>query len=146
MLTTSYRNGTFLRGIRIRVDAPQPAAFANGRISFTLRLAPGETWRGALLLRPDRRRARPTRRPAECRLDSDSPQGRELLAWRGKLTKLETSVSAVSRLFEQAVEDMAALRLPIERDNSVEYLPAAGLALVRRPVRARYADRQPADA
>ncbi len=126
VLTTSYRNGTFFRGIRIRCVAPHPAAFANGRISFTLRLAPGESWRGSLLydlLDGHREYAA----PAECRLDSDSPQGRELAAWRSKLTKLETSVTAVSRLYEQAVEDMAALRLPIERDNSVEYLPAAGL-------------------
>ncbi len=126
VLTTAYRNGTFFRGVRIRIAAPTGANYANGRLSFTLKLAPGTTWSGSLLYDlTDGDRTYEA--PEECRLDNESKQGRELTTWRQGLTKLDSSVNAVRRLFEQAVEDMAALRLPIERDGAVDYLPAAGL-------------------
>ena len=126
-LTTRYRNDDkFFRGVRIRAVAPTAANYANGRLSFTLLLKPGESWRGSLMYDlMDGERVYPA--PAECRLDGDSPQGQELRAWRQKMLKLESSVHAFERLFDQAVEDMAALRLPVDRDDTVEYVPAAGL-------------------
>jgi glycogen debranching enzyme len=126
VLTTGYRNGDFSRCVRIRTQADCPAMYANGRLSFTIQLAPGQVWRGALLydlLDGDRVYAA----PPECRLDEGSPQGQELLAWRGRVLKLESSVHAFERLFDQAVEDMAALRLPVESNTQMEFLPAAGL-------------------
>lgn len=125
-LTTGYRNGAFFRAVRLRAVAPTPAMYANGRLSFTLQLAPGEAWRGALLydlIDGERTYAA----PGECRLEADSPQGRELQAWRDNVLQLETSVHAFRQLFDQAVEDMAALRLPVASDGSMEYVPAAGL-------------------
>src|SRR4051812_12809858 len=42
VLTTTYRNKDFCRGVAIRAVSPSPAMYANGRISFTLQLGPGE--------------------------------------------------------------------------------------------------------
>jgi glycogen debranching enzyme len=126
VLTTTYRNGNFYRGLRIRTVSPGPAMYANGRLSFTLQLGPGQSWSGALLydlFDGDRVYAA----PPECRLIAESPQGRELQAWRQQLLKLESSVSSFAKLFDQAVEDMAALRLPVESGDGMEFLPAAGL-------------------
>jgi glycogen debranching enzyme len=125
-LKTGYGNGSFFRAVCLRAISPTPAMYANGRLSFTLQLAPGETWRGSLLydlIDGDRT----YRAPSEYRLGADSPQARELQRWRDQVLQLETSVYAFRALFDQAVEDMAALRLPIESDSSMEYLPAAGL-------------------
>jgi glycogen debranching enzyme len=125
-LKTGYGNGSFFRAVCLRAISPTPAMYANGRLSFTLQLAPGETWRGSLLydlIDGDRS----YRAPSEYRLGADSPQARELQRWRDQVLQLETSVYAFRALFDQAVEDMAALRLPIESDSSMEYLPAAGL-------------------
>jgi glycogen debranching enzyme len=106
--------------------SPTPANYANGRLSFTLQLAPGESWRGSLLYDlVDGERVYAA--PSECRLDGDSAQAVELRDWRRGLLKIESSVHSFERLFDQAVEDMAALRLPVESGGEVEFLPAAGL-------------------
>ncbi len=126
VLTTGYRNGEFFRGLRIRVSAPNPAVYANGRISFAISLNPGESWRGSMLYDlTDGDRTYEA--PAECLMDGSSQQGIALKQWSAGLLKFESSVDAFERLFNQAVEDMAALRLPIEGDGGTEYVPAAGL-------------------
>ncbi len=124
-LTTSYSNGAFMRGLRIVATGNSPAVSANGRLSFMIRLAPGATWRGALrcALLDGETVMEP---PPDCMLNGESRAGRELLAWREGLLKVETSVAAFERLFDQAVEDMAALRLPIE----VRGAPAGGSTVV----------------
>ncbi len=125
-LMTGYRNGAFYRAIAVRAVAAPPAMYANGRLSFSLQLAAGESWQGALLydlIDGERRYAA----PSECRLDANSPQERQLQEWRDRCLRIETSVPAFRQLFDQAVEDMAALRLPVETGSSTEFVPAAGL-------------------
>ena len=125
-LTTAYHNGTFSRTVATRVQADNPAMYANGRISFPLQLAPGETWTGSLLydlFDGDRRFPAPD----ICELEAESPQGLALRKWRDCCLQVETSIPGFRRLFDQAVEDMAALRLPVELDDTVAYVPAAGL-------------------
>ncbi|MDT7950717.1 MAG: glycogen debranching N-terminal domain-containing protein [Acetobacteraceae bacterium] len=125
-LTTAYHNGTFSRAVCIRVQAPSPAIYANGRLSFTLKLSPGETWSGSLLYDlMDGERRYPAPETAE--LQAESPQGRALREWRDCCLKIETSAPGICKLFDQAVEDMAALRLPVEAGDTVQYVPAAGL-------------------
>ena len=126
VLTTEYSNGAFFRGLRISARAPTPAVWANGRISFGIELEPGATWRGSLLY--DLMDGKQTyAAPTECLLDGDSPQGQELRAWREGILKLASSRHRFERLFDQAIEDMAALRLPIQRDSATVFVPAAGL-------------------
>ena len=125
-LTTAYYNGAFSRALSIRAQADTPATYANGRISFPLHLAPGETWMGSLLYDLlDGQRRFPA--PSICELEADSPQDRSLRQWRACCLQIETSVPGFRQLFDQAVEDMAALRLPVEVGDQVAYVPAAGL-------------------
>ena len=125
-LTTAYHNGEFSRAVAIRVKSPFPAMYANGRLSFTLKLAPGETWTGSLLydLIDGERRFDA---PESCEFEANSPQGRSLREWRDHCLQIETKIPGFRQLFDQAVEDMAALRLPVELGDTVAYVPAAGL-------------------
>jgi glycogen debranching enzyme len=125
-LTTGYHNDGFHRAVCIRAEAPTPVMYANGRLNFTLKLGPGETWQGSLLYDLiDGERRYPA--PHRCEVSGDAPQARHLQRWRDRCLTLETSVPGFQQLVEQAVEDLAALRLPIEGPHSTEYVPAAGL-------------------
>ena len=126
LLTVTYRNGSFLRGMRLVATGSSAPVYANGRVSFAVRLQPGETWSASLrfdLL--DGETVLPA--PADCVLGDDSPQARALLAWRDGQLRLTSSVDTFERLFAQAVEDMAALRLPVMRNGETSFVPAAGL-------------------
>ena len=126
VLTTTYSNGAFLRGVRIQARGPTLAVYANGRISYSIELAPGAVWRGSLLY--DLMDGEQTyAAPAECLMDGGSAQGQELQRWRDGVLKLTSSVNAFGRLFDQAVEDLAALRLPIAGVDGTVSIPAAGL-------------------
>ena len=113
-LHTSYRNGAFSRALRITAQSPSPAVYANGRISFDIELAPGETWTSSLLYDFE-----------DCGQVYAAPPGAEPPAPpASSLPRLTSSNDHFERMYEQAAEDMAALRLPME-DGSV--VPAAGL-------------------
>ena len=47
--------------------------------------------------------------------------------WLRIVAKVETSNEEFYRLFRRALEDMAALRLPIKGTDHIVFLPAAGL-------------------
>ncbi len=125
-LTTGYRNGDFYRAVATRAVSPVTPMYANGRINFTLKLEPGETWHGALLhtLIDGEQRYEA---PEQCQVDAGSPMAQHLQIWRDRCVRLETSVSGFRQLFDQAVEDLVALRLPVESGSSTEFVPAAGL-------------------
>jgi glycogen debranching enzyme len=126
VLTTGYRNGDFYREVRITARAPVPAVYANGRISFAVELKPGATWDGVLLydLR-DGATSYPS--PLTCDLGPSSGQAQELAAWRAGVLKLEGNGNAFARMYVQAVEDIAALRLPVEGPDGAKTITAAGL-------------------
>ncbi len=125
-LTTGYRNGEFFRRVVISAKGSTPAVYANGRISFAVDLQPGQTGNGSLLYDlTDGARVYPA--PSECVLNAVSPQAQALAGWRAGILKLKSSVHAFERLFDQAVEDIAALRLPVPGDGGTEFITAAGL-------------------
>ena len=125
-LTTAYRNGDFFREVVITAKGASPAIYANGRISFTVELAPNQVWDGALLFDlVDGNRI--YRAPSECVLSSGSEQGQGLTAWRACILKLESDTHVFERLFNQAVEDIAALRLPVPGNGGTTFITAAGL-------------------
>ena len=114
-LATGYRNGAFFREVRITAHAPAPAVYANGRISFAIDLPPGQSWHGSLLYDLTDGAQRFTA-PASCVVDdAETDHG---------VMSLTSSVHSFERLFGQAVEDMAALRLPTAEGV---FVPAAGL-------------------
>ena len=126
VLTTTYRNDAFLRALRLAAHGDSPPVWVNGRLSFAIHLDPGATWSGTIrfdLTDGDEHLAA----PAACILTNGSGPGQDSQAWRDDVLKLTSSVHSMQRLFDQAVEDMAALRLPMPCDGGVETVPAAGL-------------------
>lgn len=125
-LETSYTNGPFRRGLRIRTGGDSPAMWVNGRLSFPVHLEAGATWCGTVHMDVlDGDAVQPA--PVECTVGGNGAQEAGLQQWRDTTVRLRSSVHAIDQLFAQAVEDMAALRLPIEKDGETLVVPAAGL-------------------
>ena len=133
-LRTSYRNGDFMRALRVGPADGQPAvAYANGRLSFEIDLAPGATWHCCLLytLEDGEQGFSP---PSECAVQYQNTHHAESLAeWQRLVLKIRTSNEEFYRLYRQAIEDMAALRLPIAGTDHKVFLPAAGLPWFNAP-------------
>jgi len=127
-LRTTYCNGDFSRAVTISpAHSPAKAVYANGRLSFEVALEPGEAWHCCLLytLADGDRHFAP---PSDCVGHSHKSRRAETLAdWLRNVVKIQTSNEEFYRLFRQALEDMAALRLPIEGTDHLVFLPAAGL-------------------
>jgi glycogen debranching enzyme len=127
-LRTIYRNGNFSRAVTIfPAHSPTKAEYANGRLSFEVALKPGEAWHCCLLYTladGDRHFASPT----DCVSRSHKSRRAETMAdWLRNVVKIQTSNEEFYRLFRQALEDMAALRLPLAGTDHMVFLPAAGL-------------------
>jgi len=127
-LRTTYRNSDFSRAVTIRpAQSSAKAIYANGRLSFEIALKPGEPWHCCLhytLADGDRHFAP----PRYCVGHSHKSHHAETMAdWLTNVVKIRTSNEEFYRLFHQALEDMAALRLPIAGTDHMVFLPAAGL-------------------
>ena len=127
-LRTTYRNADFSRAVTVSpARSPTKAVYANGRLSFEVVLRPGEAWHSCLLYTladGDRHFAAPT----GCIAHSHKSDHAETMAdWLQNVVKIQTSNEEFYRLFRQALEDMAALRLPIADTDHMVFLPAAGL-------------------
>jgi glycogen debranching enzyme len=125
-LTNSYRNEDFHRTLSVTAsNSPSPAMDANGRISFDVSLEPGQSWHACLAYELDAmdgggRSSHAA--PAAC---AGAQFGDRLDGWHAAVTRLDSSNELVRRLYDQAIDDMAALRLPTGDPDAV--VPAAGL-------------------
>jgi glycogen debranching enzyme len=128
-LRITYRNKDFCREVMIRVglDGGAPCVNANGRLSFEVALEPGERWHRCLtydLIDG----ARTLHAPRPCTHDSDgSVHAGKRAEWQRKVLKVTTSNEEFYRLYTQGVQDMAALRLPLDGTDHMVFVPAAGL-------------------
>jgi glycogen debranching enzyme len=126
-LVTAYGNQDFHRSITTTAcRSSTPAVYANGRISFEVALAPGQVWHTCLKYDlTDGQIVQAA--PDECADAAHSTESSRIMdAWRAEVLKIESSSEAFVRLYAQAIDDMAALRLPIEA-HQMEFVPAAGL-------------------
>jgi glycogen debranching enzyme len=127
-LRTTYRNRDFTRALTISpAQSSAKAVYANGRLSFEVALKPDEPWHCCLLytLSDGERHRDP---PADCTCESHKSRHAETLAdWLKNVVEIRTSNEEFYRLFRQALEDMAALRLPVAGQDHMVFLPAAGL-------------------
>jgi glycogen debranching enzyme len=126
-LRTTYRNGDFARAVTV---APRhqsdKAVYANGRLSFEVALDPGEAWHCCILytLTDGERHFAP---PHDCVGKSHKSHHAETMAdWLRVVLKIRTSNEEFYRLYRQALEDMAALRLPFPGTDHKVFVPAAG--------------------
>jgi glycogen debranching enzyme len=127
-LRTTYTNADFMRSVTIRTErAGSHAVYANGRLSFDIALAPGDTWHTCLLydLADGHRRFDASSRCAEDAHNSE--HRRSSREWQDRVLQIRTSNEEFYRFYRQGIEDMAALRLPIAGTDHMVFLPAAGL-------------------
>ncbi len=127
-LRTAYSNRDFRRAVTALVArAPGNAVFANGRLSLEVALQPMEAWHACLLYEfEDGEQLFHASR--HCVGTSYKSRHSEAMSrWLKMVAKIETSNEEFYRLFRQALENMAALRLPIEGTSHMVFIPAAGL-------------------
>lgn len=133
-LASTYRNRDFHRAVTIQVKPGDPrAVYANGRLSFEVGLQPGETWHCCLLyhLTDGDKVMHASTDCAHHAHHSRHAAVRE--DWQRSVLKLRTSNEEFDRMYQQAIEDMAALRLPIEGTDHMVFVPAAGLPWFMAP-------------
>jgi glycogen debranching enzyme len=127
-LRTVYRNGDFVRAVTVASGSRDAnAVYANGRLSFEVDLDPGEIWHCCLLytLEDGKREFPPLE---DCADQHQKTHHAEALSdWLQAVLKIRSSNEEFYRLYRQALEDMAALRLPIVGTDHMVFLPAAGL-------------------
>jgi len=124
-LTTTYTNGDFRRSVSVSPHGDVPMSYANGRISFVVELPPGGHWRTCVLYDLGDG-ARSFAAPDDCSQEEDLPAEPR---WRDGVLAIRTANEEYYRTFHQAVDDMAALRLPTEGEgvDGASFIPAAGL-------------------
>jgi glycogen debranching enzyme len=133
-LRTTYRNADFSRSVAVSVGmCDSSAVFANGRLSFEVKLPPHGRWHCCLMYEfsdGDKH----YHSPNECVVDADkSEQAQAHRDWRETVLKLRTSNEEFYRFYHQAIDDMAALRLPMAGTDHMVFLPAAGLPWFMAP-------------
>ena len=127
-LTTTYRNADFSRALKVTAaDQRSPMVYANGRLSFFVELQPGAVWHTSLLYAfadGDDWSVAPSCKVTDY-LETEAARAQQL--WQASVLKVETSNTVYATAFAQAIDDMAALRLPIEGTDHSAFVPAAGL-------------------
>ena len=133
-LCNTYHNADFVRAVSVTAaQSDSPAVFANGRLSFEIRLPPGATWHACLRydFLDGETRYHATH---DCVREADeSQQARAHRTWRDTALKIETSNEDFLHFYDQAIDDMAALRLPVDGLDEMVFLPAAGLPWFMAP-------------
>jgi glycogen debranching enzyme len=133
-LRTTYSNQDFRRAVHIGTrHEEQQAAYANGRLSFEVNLNPGQTWHCCLiydLIDGNRH----FHGPHDCTHGAYAEQHTSARTeWQDAVLKIRTSNEEFYRCYRQAIEDMAALRLPIAGTDHMVFVPAAGLPWFMAP-------------
>jgi len=100
---------------------------ANGRITFEIELAPGQAWHACVLYAVFDGETRIAAPRACIEHAPTSRLSRRLVQWQERSMKVATGNEEFYRFYHQAVEDMAALRLPIHGTDHMEFVPAAGV-------------------
>jgi glycogen debranching enzyme len=127
-LVLRYRNGGFLRETRITVS--EPGTIAADAVRLKLVLAPREERTVTFVITPHGEqadRAAVPRRAAGSLDEIHQRRSGELAAWISLAPELATSSDPLGHVYEQSLEDLAALRFyPHIAEQDVS-LPAAGL-------------------
>ena len=127
-LRTAYVHDDFQRSVTVRASLAGTMGYANGRMTFVVSLAPGATWHCCLLYDLGDG-AHTNAAPARCAHETDptAEATRALAQWKAGVMAIRTSNEEMYRTYHQAVDDMAALRLPQGEGSTMSFVPAAGL-------------------
>ena len=105
----------------------EPAVNANGRLSFDIALKAGQAWHRCLIydLVDGAKRIRA---PRKCTyFSATSDHAGKIDEWQRTVLKIDTSNEEFYRCYNQGIQDMAALRLPLKGTDHMVFVPAAGL-------------------
>jgi glycogen debranching enzyme len=129
ILRITYSNRDFCREVIVRTGEGdgRPTVYANGRLSFDIALKPGQAWHRCLIydLMDGSKRFRASKECIHSSVTSD--HSRNIDEWQRTVLKIETSNEEFYRCYSQGVQDMAALRLPLQGMDHMVFVPAAGL-------------------
>ncbi|MBH8571705.1 amylo-alpha-1,6-glucosidase [Nostocaceae cyanobacterium CENA369] len=127
ILSTEYRNGSFLRGIETEtVCTISTARYANGRLMFDVAIAPNETWHTCInftakanghVLKPQQ----------TCTVSHSTKAGNIRDEFLTHATKLRSSNAEIQGFYQQALIDMGALRIEVNDNGQQFWMPAAGI-------------------
>jgi len=126
-LRTAYENREFKRELILAIDkADSPPQFANGRLIFVARIAPKARWHTCIRWLPI---TGSSRRPATlgCHALTDARNPGEPAPVRLPTVALTSPNRSVSRAWDQAVQDMEALKLEDPAFERGVFIPAAGV-------------------
>jgi glycogen debranching enzyme len=128
-LHVTYRNRDFVREVIVHTGEGDggPTVNANGRLSFDIALKAGQDWHRCL--RYDLVDGKKyTRAPRECiQSGAMSDHASKMDDWRRTVLKINTSNEEFYRCYNQGVQDIVALRLPLKSTGRGIFVPAAGL-------------------
>ena len=137
-LMTSYRHGDFKRGLRLRVQKQgSEPEYANGQLSFRIRLEPKEGWHTCLLWVPFGVAEQEGGPIEACHalLTGHPELAKRRREWRARVTRIKTNDSGVNAVVERALDDLGSLRMRrVDKDAAAhggdgieEMVPAAGI-------------------
>jgi glycogen debranching enzyme len=136
VLITRYEHDDFRRALWAQVErADSPPEFANGGLSFMVEIDPGATWHTCLFWLPAIESNEPVRPSRRCHalVGGDIDHDRARLEWVRSCTRFTTSDPVVNLVADQAVADLASLRLHRHdfdvgsNDRREMWVPSAGV-------------------
>ena len=128
-LRVTYRNKDFCREVIVHAGEGdgEPTVNANGRLSFDIALKAGQAWHRCLTYDLVDG-VEHIRAPRDCTDSSAaSDHANKMDKWRRGVLKIGSSNEEFYRCYNQGVQDMAALRLPLKGTDHMVFVPAAGL-------------------
>lgn len=127
ILSTEYRNGSFVRGILTEpVCTSSTARYANGRLMFDVGINLSETWHTCInftakangnILTPQ----------ATCAEKHSTKAGEISDEFLANATKLRSPNAEIQGFYQQALVDMGALRIEVDDNGHQFWMPAAGI-------------------
>jgi glycogen debranching enzyme len=127
VLTTEYRYKSFYRGLIVTpTNISSLPRYANGRLMFDIVLAPGEKWHLCLnftalddgeVLTPQH----------TCINEFVSEAGKVREDFLQEATQLKSPNADVVEFYNQALVDMGALRIKVQKNGENFWMPAAGI-------------------
>jgi glycogen debranching enzyme len=129
VLRITYRNRDFCREVIVRTAEGdgKPTVNANVRLSFDIALKPGQAWHRCLMydLMDGSKRISAAKECISSSTTSDHAENMD--EWQRTVLKINCSNEEFYRCYNQGIQDMAALRLPLQGTDHMVFVPAAGL-------------------
>ena len=127
-LETVHTNGRFRRGISVcPADGSPKPELRDGALGFIAELAPWGAWTAELLYQVIDGEQRLDASQASFAEQHNSEQARALAEWRSQAMRVRTPCAPLQHLYDQSLDDLAALRLPMEGTDATQFVPAAGI-------------------